>query len=141
MFTCEIAVSLPLYQEGTQRRLDFIIARYSFDPGLQFGDEVRINDATFTQEWKTEGRYEKGERQQIIRQVEGTGPKFSFDARVIGRKKVIEPKVPEDSFVLKIGLEIADKEQMPEMVNYLKETFPGKYEGYLPSPTDEFEEE
>lgn len=120
MFKCLIGVFIPLCAAGTQERLSFTVARYDFDPGLQPGDEVRINNAPFVR------------TRRNGQPVEGDDPKFSFWAQVLKRRKIVEPGAGGDKFFLLIDVEIADKELLPEIVSYFKETFPGGYEDYRP---------
>lgn len=118
MYKCVITVLLPLRIVGESSPLCFEIAEYDFDPGLYPEDIVFIDNASFLQTKK------KGKL------VEGDEQKFSFEAQVLRRRKIIEPGVPKDSFTLLIALEIADKEQIPEIVRLCKTTFPGEYEDY-----------
>lgn len=118
MFKCEIVVFLPLRKVGQESSLSFTIAEYEFDPGLAPGDVVNVNNASFIQTIRN------GER------VAGNDPKFSFEAQVLRRRKIIEPGVAKDSFLLLIDLEIANKELIPEIVKLCKDTFPGEYEDY-----------
>lgn len=118
MYKCVITVFLPLRKVGELSPLSFEIAKYDFDPGLYPEDIVYIHDASFFQTKRNE------------KVVEGDEQKFSFEAQVLRRRKIIEPGVPKDSFTLLIELEIADKEQMPEIVRLCKTTFAGQYEDY-----------
>jgi hypothetical protein len=125
MFSCEIYVDLPLRLPGEQKMQSFVVARYNFDPGLRPGDTVHLNDVSF-----------------ISRTINGRpapprGPKFTFAAQVLSRESRIEPGVEEDDFVLSIQLEIADKEQIPEITRLLKEKFPESFEDYSSPLTEE----
>lgn len=117
MYKCVITVFLPLRKVG-ESPLCFEIAEYDFDPGLYPEDIVFIHDTSFHQT-KRNGKL-----------VEGDEQKFSFEAQIFKRRKIIKPGAPKDSFTLLIELEIADKEQMPEIVRLCKTTFPGQYEDY-----------
>jgi hypothetical protein len=74
---------------------DVQIAKYNFDPGLQVGEPVDVIEL----KWGSE--------------------LFSFEAVVKVRKYQIKPQ--NDSFRLLIGLEMADKEQLLQLVKILKE--------------------
>lgn len=118
MYKCEITVFLPLRNVGESSPLSFVIAEYDFDPGLYPEDIVFIHNASFFRT-KRNGKFVLGDEQ-----------KFSFEAQVLRRRKIIEPGVPKDSFTLLIELEIADKEQIPEIVRLCKTESPGHYEDY-----------
>jgi hypothetical protein len=127
LFKCKIAVCLPLCTAGDPSPLSFTVAEYDFDPGLYPQDMIRINGTPLVRTRRND------------KLVLDDGPKFSFDAQVLRRRKIINFDKPESSFILLIELEIADKEQLPEIIKLYKETFPGTYEDYQLNP--EVEEE
>ena len=98
MFECEVYVHLPLDQYP-----DIKIASYDYDPGLSVGDIVWVEDI----EWFYGHRV----------------PKKSFEAKVTICRKVIKPKNCDCKgtlFKLRIGIEIADKEILPELKEILE---------------------
>ena len=116
MFECVVHVEMPIYP-GEERQIEsYRIASYTFDPGLQVGDKVQVNDASFFQ-IKHNGRRVRSPQLE----------RFSFQAIVKERSKVIEPDTEledgevADKLVLVIALEIADKEQLPEITRIMRE--------------------
>jgi hypothetical protein len=118
MYVCELQVFLPLCIEGTNDPICFKIASFSFDPGLYEKDLVLVRNAAFLTT-KVNGV-----------KVDGSGQKFSFEGLVIKRRKMVEVGA-NDTFVLMITLEIADKEQVPEITDMLKK-ISSKYVDYRP---------
>jgi hypothetical protein len=108
MFECLVYLNLPL-----QEYPDVQIAKYEFDPGLQPGQKVNVTDLC----WGF-----------------GEGESFSFEALVTLRKYQIEPqgKHQNDIFRVSIGLEMADKEQLPRLVEILEELNPGEIQRAIP---------
>lgn len=112
-FRCEILVDLPIEDVQTGKRLYFSVAELGFDPGLQSGDELTVQDAGFFYARDlTSGRKVRADIQR-----------FNFRARVLKREKVLAVESVEDAtdevisqLRLCIYLEIADKEQIPEIV-------------------------
>jgi hypothetical protein len=121
MFECHIIVFLPVRLIGDEERYYSTVAKYDFDPGLQHGDSIRINNAPFITRT----------RDDVPIKSERT---FSFDAQILHRRRYINCDVPADKFILAIEIEIADKEVIPEIVDYFQETFPGQYERYPIEP-------
>lgn len=119
MFQCKIIALLPVRLVGEEERYYSTVAEYDFDPGLQKGDSIRINQASFI----------KRTRDGVPIKRE---PTFSFEAQVLARKRYINCDVPNDKFILAIEIEIADKEIYPAIVNLFQETFPGQYEACPP---------
>ncbi len=118
MFNCAISVFLPVVAPDMEEPWQPVIAQYKFDPGLQVGNEIEIVGAPLYNT-KVDGKA-----------VESTSPKFSFRGRVIKRQQVILPDTyiretgeRADVLELQITLEIADKEQIGQMTNVLKERF------------------
>ncbi|MBD2019202.1 hypothetical protein H6F43_03260 [Leptolyngbya sp. FACHB-36] len=101
------------------------MAEYDFDIGLQEEEFVRVNNASFTRT-RVNGKL-----------VESEGPKFSFEAMVVSRKKFINIKLPNDVFLITIELEMLDKEQIPEIVSHIKTSIPTVYEDYQPPTEDD----
>lgn len=112
MFKCAIVLPLPVRDAGEIENTSFVIAEYGFDPGLALEDIVLVTEAPFARTTRN------GKR------IKGDGPFFSFSAQVVERLKVIRPKAEGDEFTLIIKLEMADKEQMPEIVCLYKSFFP-----------------
>ena len=116
MFECVVHVEMPVYPGEEQQIESYRIASYTFDPGLQVGDKVQVNDASFFQT-KRNGKRVKSHQLE----------RFSFQAIVKERSKVIETDAEledgevVDKLVLVIVLEIADKEQLPEIARIMKE--------------------
>ncbi len=102
MFECLVYLNLPL-----EKYPDIQIARYEFDPGLQLGQKVNVAELSWGQ---------------------GDGELFSFEALVKLRKYEIKPqnKHQNDIFRILIGLEMADKEQLPRLVEILVQLNAGK---------------
>jgi hypothetical protein len=117
MFECSVLVFLPLRDKESKLPLSFEVARYDFDPGLHPKDAVYVQDAAF---------FSTRRNGELVR---SDGPRFNFDAQVVRRNKVVTSG-PPSSLVLFIELEVADKEQIPEMVNSVKQVFP-EYEDYV----------
>lgn len=118
MYECCINVCLPLSCRGHKGPHCITVARYDFDPGLSIGDEIYVENAEFIRTVRS------GEV------VDGDGPKFSFTGQVLRRVKAVRHQAPKDKFLLFIEVEIADKEQIPEIVNKIKQAFPGDYQDY-----------
>lgn len=108
MFECLVYLPLPIQPQGQPltEPLSFKIARFDFDPGFQVGEQISIADL----EWD--------ERL------------FSFHAIVKNLKKQIRPRSDGDVLRLMILVEMADKEQIPQMVEILKTLNPDKFENY-----------
>jgi hypothetical protein len=104
MFKCKVYLHLPLEEYP-----DIEIASCDFDPGLQIGDKVNVKDL----------KWQKIQDNFHVFPAKS----FSFEAMVIIRRYIMEPKRPtKDSlFYLEIGLEMADKEKLPELVELMKE--------------------
>lgn len=113
MFNCVITVYLPLQTVEDSEPWHPIIAQYDFDPGLYEGDSVRVHEAPFCNT-RVNG---------VL--VKGDGPSFSFVAMVKRREKIIGYGEPS-KLTLEIELEIADKEQIPEIIETLVQNFPGR---------------
>ena len=103
MFECQIYIHLPL-----DNLPDVEIARYEFDPGLQIKDQVNVVDLVWSKiPDDTTLMYEE--------------KSFSFEAMVTIRKYQIEPRNSKDAiFRVLIGLELADKEQLSELAEIIK---------------------
>ena len=104
MFNCKVYLHLPLEEYPYTE-----IASYDFDPGLQIGDKVNVKDL----------KWQKIQDNFYVLAAKS----FSFEAMVIIRQYIIEPKRPtKDSlFYLEIGLEMADKEKLQELAEIIKE--------------------
>jgi hypothetical protein len=102
MLECLVYLHLPL-----ERNPHIQIAKYDFDPGLQPGQKVDVTDLC----WGF-----------------GKGESFSFEALVTLRKNQINPQENQqnDIFRINICLEMADKEQLPKLVEILKKLNPGE---------------
>ncbi len=116
MFECVVHVEMPIYP-GEERRIEsYRIASYAFDPGLQVEDKVQVKDASFFQSKRNGQRV----RSLLLE-------RFSFQGIVKERRKIIEPDAELDNgevidkLVLLIVLEIADKEQLPEIAKIMRE--------------------
>ena len=112
MFKCAIVLPLTVRHPGEMENSDFVIAEYEFDPGLALGEIVLVAEAPFVRA-RRDGK-----------RVKGNGPFFSFTALVVERLKVISPEAEGDEFTLIIKLEMADKEQLPDIVRLYKSFFP-----------------
>ena len=114
-FRCEILVDLPVERVQTGERVSFRIAELGFDPGIQSESEITVTDAGFARVMSGTGPDAK--------KIRGVMPRFNFRARVLKRERVLAVDSVKDSngevasrFTLCIYLEIADKEQMPEII-------------------------
>lgn len=109
MFECIIWFIFPLKIKGQSTETSWTsLAKYNYDPGLQVGDKVDIQDLKMGY-WEDKS--------------------FSFTAMVVDRRKIIRPNKKEgDRFELAIYLELADKEQLQRMREILKKLNPGKFE-------------
>jgi len=105
MFNCKVYLHLSNLEEYP----DIEIASYNFDPVLQIGDKVNVKDL----------KWQKIQDNFYVLAAKS----FSFEAMVIIRQYIIEPKRPtKDSlFYLEIGLEMADKEKLQELAEIIKE--------------------
>jgi hypothetical protein len=105
MFNCKVYLHLSNLEEYP----DIEIASYNFDPVLQIGDKVYVKDL----------KWQKIQDNFYVLAAKS----FSFEAMVIIRQYIIEPKRPtKDSlFYLEIGLEMADKEKLQELAEIIKE--------------------
>jgi hypothetical protein len=111
-----IGVFLPLTYKGSDERQNFTIASYDYDIGLQENELFQVVDASF---YRTlEGK-----------SVKGAGPRFTFQAKVLKRLKVIQQGEP-DQLTIAIQAEIADKELIPDIVKDLKSSFPDSYDDF-----------
>jgi hypothetical protein len=110
MLECVIHLLLPIQPTGQSldKPLSIQVAKFDYDPGLHEGDEVSIAE---------------------LKWGYGESHSFSFNAMVTARRKQIRPGEP-DVLRLNIQLEMADKEQIPQMVEVLKTMNQGKLENY-----------
>jgi hypothetical protein len=100
MIECVISIHLPL-----QDYPDVEIARYSFDPGLRVGDIVNIRNL----EWDLITQFQVKEGIYIL----------EFEAMVTIRKYLIDYD-RKNTFLIDIGLEMADKEHLSRLVEIIK---------------------
>lgn len=115
MFECIVFVELPIYPGDNEEIESYRIASFSFDPGLQLGEEVQVDEASFfLNSLPASGR-----------RVRGQEARFSFRAIVKEKLKLIQPDAQgengvTDKLVLQIVLEIADKENLPEISRIMR---------------------
>ena len=115
MFECVVNVELPIYPGEKREITSYQIASYDFDPGLEVEEQVKVNDASFFQ-------IKRNGKRVRSTQVE----RFSFQAIVKERTKIVEPDFEIDAgevvdkLTLLIVLEVADKEQLPEISRILR---------------------
>ncbi|PSN16481.1 hypothetical protein C7293_02415 [filamentous cyanobacterium CCT1] len=116
MFECVVNVELPIYPGEEREITSYRIASYDFDPGFQVGEKVQVNDASFFRNKRNGKRVRSPQAER-----------FSFQAIVKERTKIIEPDVQLDSgevidqLISLIVLEVADKEQLPEISRIMRE--------------------
>lgn len=107
MFECIVYIPFPLKTKGQISEISWMnIAKYTYDPGLQVGDQINIQDLKMGY-W-------------------GDKP-FSFKALVVDRRKIIKPNKEGDAFELAILLELADKEELQRMREIIKKLNPNKF--------------
>ncbi|MGF1461277.1 MAG: hypothetical protein ACFBSG_19895 [Leptolyngbyaceae cyanobacterium] len=112
-------VNLPIPDSASSSdTTNFRIAEFEFDPGWVVGEEIHIKDASLTRNRRDGHRIRKE-----------TTPRFSFLGQVIGRRKIVEVDFQDegnqvfDKYTLAIELEVADKEQIPDMVAKMNQFF------------------
>lgn len=114
-FSCDIMLDFSVESHGEEKY--YSIASCPSDPGFQVGDRVKVNDATITK------KYRSVDKKRIKSVLE---PRFSFDAIVKKREGTITVDSEVDGevidyFNLFIYLEIADKEQVPEIIQAIRD--------------------
>lgn len=112
MFECVIELVVPLKYRNAREDSTYTtqhIARYSYDPGLQVGEQFWVYDETI-------GTWED--------------KPFSFKALVKERQKTVIPrrKSEADIFRLSIIIEAADKEKIARIAEVIKKLNPGVFE-------------
>ena len=119
MFECILVVYLPI-STGANEGSFFRVAQYNFEPNLQVGDQVSLENVNFTISQDNVS----GERKPNTKN-------FNFCASVMKKNKVILTEKRNnqvvDIFRVVINLEIKDKEMMPQIVKYMLDTFPNDY--------------
>jgi len=112
-------VNLPIPDSASgSKTTNFRVAEFEFDPGWVIGEEIHIKDASLTRTRRNGHRIRKD-----------STPRFSFLGQAIGRKKIVEVDFQDedsqvfDKYTLAIELEVADKEQVPEMVAKMEQFF------------------
>ncbi|TAE60788.1 MAG: hypothetical protein EAZ76_02150 [Nostocales cyanobacterium] len=111
MFLCKIELVSLLSQEQTPAT--WLIGEYNFDPGIYEGDDILLV-------WDVD----KVRRLKV---------------KVISRQKEIYPKGShtghQDKYVLllRIIAEAEDRDELIQVANYMKQTFPGKFDEHNPS--------
>ncbi|KAF3887877.1 MULTISPECIES: hypothetical protein [Nostocales] len=99
MFECQVELLSLIEEDG--ETIYFLVGQYSFDPGLQIGEEVWIN-------------------------CEVGGEIFSLKTKVRERKKEIYPKgshsrnINESLFLLRIFVEAEDRERILAIQDFLE---------------------
>jgi hypothetical protein len=108
MFECVVFLPLPIQPQGQSARepLSVEIARFSFDPGFHKGEQISVVDLNWD------------------------GQLFSFHAIVKDSKKQIRSTDNGSVVRLMVLVEMADKEQIPQMVEILKTLNPNRFENY-----------
>lgn len=119
MFECYVVVFLPLRFVEETDGLKLVVAKYNFDPGLNEGDLVRVVNASIDVERVTP------EYRAIAKGL----PRFSFDAQVTGRRKVIVSDPSDPIFRLLIDLD-AEQGKRAEIVDTLKRAAPKLFEDF-----------
>jgi len=112
MYECRILLGLPLVStESPETGTGSVnIATYNFDPGLREGDEVVVEN--WGVGWNSS--------EEILNCI----------ALVVKRSRCIVPRKNKEEdhlFVDRIFLEIADKEQLPQICEILRRLNPGKF--------------
>ena len=108
MFECVVFLPLPIQPQGqpTTEPLSAEIARFDFDPGFHVGEQISIAN------------------------LEWDGKSFSFHAIVKNRKRQIRSTNDSSVLRLMVLVEMADKEQISQMVEILKTLNPNRFENY-----------
>lgn len=124
MFKCQFFVHLPLVFKENKAPYSIRVSEFNFDPGLNINDQVTLRDVSLV------------ESTDVITGKRNRSPGYSFKALVTQRNYAIEQRSDnnevEDTFILEIKLEIADKEIMLRMVEQILSIYPDVFEKYSP---------